>query len=187
MPGQPGPRVGAAAFDALYRQLRPRLLGKAALVCGGMRALAHDAVQEAFYECWRRMNDPHAKPVEAWGPWLTTTVVRKAVDLCRPHARSAPLDDVDQPARTPGMAALMDVKEGYLMVCRGIARLPERQREAVALRHIAGLPAREVAELMGVKESTVRVLLSQARRTLAPLSAELRRMGLLDGEEGEEQ
>lgn len=186
MPGQPGQPVGAA-FDALYRDLRPRLLGKAALVCGGMPALAHDAVQEAFYQCWRRMNDPDAEPVRRWDAWLATTVVREAIGLSRRHSGSLPLDDVDRPARAPEPAALMDVKEGYLTVCRAIARLPLRQREAVALRHLAGLTTAEIARTMGIEKSTVRALLSQARRTLAPLWQELRRLGLLDGERGDEE
>lgn len=40
-----------------------------------------------------------------------------------------------------------------------IARLPNRQRAAVVLHHMAGLPVAQTAEAMGVSENTVKTLL----------------------------
>jgi RNA polymerase sigma-70 factor (ECF subfamily) len=47
-----------------------------------------------------------------------------------------------------------------------LRELPHRQRTAVLLHYVADMPVREVAEVMGVAEGTVKALLSQARKKL---------------------
>ena len=47
-----------------------------------------------------------------------------------------------------------------------IARLPERPRIALTLRHLEGCEYAEIAELMEIAPSTVRVLVHEAREQL---------------------
>lgn len=47
-----------------------------------------------------------------------------------------------------------------------LRELPHRQRAAVLLHYVADMSVREVAEVMGVAEGTVKALLAQARRKL---------------------
>lgn len=56
-----------------------------------------------------------------------------------------------------------DAWEARELVRRAMARLPERQREALHLKDIEGFPTREVAGILGCDEAQVRVLLSRAR------------------------
>jgi RNA polymerase sigma-70 factor (ECF subfamily) len=49
----------------------------------------------------------------------------------------------------------------------GLQMLPERERTAVVLREIEGLSTRQVAEILGVEEVTVRSQISAARVKLA--------------------
>ena len=53
-----------------------------------------------------------------------------------------------------------------------LRRLPEAQREAVALHHLADLPVAEIAELLGVPEGTVKSRLMRGREALAALLSE---------------
>lgn len=53
--------------------------------------------------------------------------------------------------------------EAREMVRRAMARLSERQREALHLKDIEGFPTWEVAGILGCDEAQVRVLLSRAR------------------------
>ena len=50
---------------------------------------------------------------------------------------------------------------------RALALLPERQREAVILRHIEGLSNPEIAEIMGIGVEAVESLTSRGKRGLA--------------------
>jgi RNA polymerase sigma factor (sigma-70 family) len=50
---------------------------------------------------------------------------------------------------------------------RAVARLPRRQREAVALRYLADLTEAEIATVMRISEGAVSATLTRARRELA--------------------
>ncbi|MEV2236019.1 sigma-70 family RNA polymerase sigma factor [Streptomyces phaeochromogenes] len=171
------------AFDSLYRTWYRTLVAKAFLVTGGRLNAAEDAVQEAFIQCWRRMADPGKPPVQFWGRWLSTTVVREAL---RRRTPDLPFDlgRHDSAVVAPDMAVEVQLKDIYRRVCAEMARLQERPRQAMALRCIAGLSSAEVAEEMGITQSTVRVHLAEARRALEPLRDELRQLGIVDDEEG---
>ena len=54
-------------------------------------------------------------------------------------------------------------------IARALLSLPERQRQAVILFHIADQPISAVAELMGVSEGSVKTHLSRARKVLRDL------------------
>ena len=60
----------------------------------------------------------------------------------------------------------MDRREARDLVQRAMGILPERQREALHLKDIAGYPTAEIAEILACDEAQVRTLLSRARRTL---------------------
>ena len=53
-----------------------------------------------------------------------------------------------------------------------LRRLPEAQREVVALHYLADLPVVEIADLLGVAEGTVKSRLMRGREALAALLSE---------------
>ncbi|WP_430379401.1 RNA polymerase sigma factor [Streptomyces sp. B1-3] len=173
------------AFDSLYRARYRALVAKAYLVVGGRRDVAEDVAQQAFEQCWRRMNDPAGPPVEHWDRWLATVTVRIALKQPRK------LEVVFDPGQHDTAANLLDLevevqlKEVYRRVCEEMARLRQRPRRAMALSSIAGLSTAEVAQEMGLTQSTVRVYLAEARRALEPLRVELRQLGIVTEGEGE--
>ncbi len=126
-----------------------------AFVLTGDSAVADEIVQESFIKVhanWTRIDNPVG--------YLRTTVVNG----CRSHHRhrlveerhavSSPISTVQSPDE------IGDV----------LAKLPERQRIALALRYFLDLPDREIAQALGARPSTVRSLI---RRGLAALREEL--------------
>ena len=67
----------------------------------------------------------------------------------------------------------LDAPQGLveLVVTDALAHVPEREREAFALHDLAGHSAAEVAEVMEIGASSVRSLLTLARRRLRDLLA----------------
>lgn len=57
--------------------------------------------------------------------------------------------------------------EAHPELWAAVAGLPDRQREAIALRYVSGLTEAEVAAAMGVREGSASATLSKARRRLA--------------------
>ena len=55
---------------------------------------------------------------------------------------------------------------GELALRGALAQLPERQRQAVILRHLEGLSNPQIAEVMEIGVEAVESLLARARRTL---------------------
>jgi RNA polymerase sigma factor (sigma-70 family) len=86
--------------------------------------------------------------------WLFSIAARKAIDSHRAASRApVPLADPEKVSsdRAPDPAEAVD---GELW--RDVARLPDKQRQAVALRFIADLSHREIGEAMGTSEAAAR-------------------------------
>jgi RNA polymerase sigma-70 factor (ECF subfamily) len=123
-------------------------------LCGD-RTLAEDATQEAFSRClerWKRLRD------QRWvAGWVTTT----ALNVARRATRKRPL-----PARS--QAGHGDLDEA-IDLWNAIRKLPARQQEAVVLHYAMDLPLKDVGEVMGCEEGTVKSHLSRARESLRRL------------------
>lgn len=121
----------------------------------GDHDLAVDVADEALvraYERWARVSSM-ASP-EGWTYRVAFNVARRRL---RRNAVEQRLLRSERPVEEPGPA-----REMWLLV----AELPPRQRQAVALRHVAGLTESAVAEVMGVTRGTVSATLRSAYRTL---------------------
>lgn len=133
------------------------------------RGDAEDAVQEALLSAvadWRG----GARPVQP-AAWLKAIVVRQAIQTNRRRGRRARLihsatreGAVRNGADERGDS--LEAQERAIALRERINDLPERQRIAITLRHLDGMPYEEVAAVMDVAESTVRVLIRNAREAL---------------------
>lgn len=149
----------ARLFDALHDRLF-----RLARRLSGDREEARDLVQETFLRAARR---PAAVPDgegsgEAW-------LVRILVNLCRDrHRRTGVRARVHESLRRGEETRHPeDAAVARATVQAALARLAPRRRAAIVLHEIEGLPAREVARLLGIAEVTVRWHLLAARRELA--------------------
>ncbi len=77
--------------------------------------------------------------------WLVTIAHRKAIDVIRAAARR-PVAVADVPERPTALGRPGD-RDGELWTA--LAKLPDRQRMAVAYHYLAGLPYREIAQITG--------------------------------------
>ncbi len=120
---------------------------------------ARDAVQEAFSRAWPRWNNlAHYDHPAAWIRTVAMNVARsrwRRLRAARAHARFRRDDTTDGP--TPDRVAL----------ARALATLPEKQRRAIILFHIADLSITEIAEQQGVAPGTIKSWLHRGRAALA--------------------
>lgn len=138
-------RFGRVAYGLALRILRDR-------------ALAEDAVQEAFLTVWRQagtFSPERAKP----STWILTLVHRRAVDLVRREERRradpVEIDALPQPAgeATDEEAALRAQRR---IVQEALRRLPDEQREALELAYYGGFTQSELAERLGQPLGTIK-------------------------------
>jgi RNA polymerase sigma-70 factor (ECF subfamily) len=156
----------AEAFESIVRRHEDRVYGLARRLLG-RREDAEDAAQEAFFRLYRALCrlDP-GRPVLPYLYRLTVNVCR---DLGRRRRLRAtvPLDDVP-PGREPVDAgadteAAARLAEQRRIAAAALRTLPEKQRAALVLRDVQGLTTREVAEVLGTSEVTVRTQICRAR------------------------
>lgn len=157
----------AAAAGALTLRLSPKALSFARRMLGDL-AEAEDVVQEAMLRLWRIA--PDWRPGEAKpATWLFRVINNLCIDRIRKRQKvSVGLEAVAEPADpTPSAEARMIQSDRMAALDAGLASLPERQRQAVVLRHIEGLPNPEIAQIMDVSVEAVESLTARGKRALA--------------------
>jgi RNA polymerase sigma-70 factor (ECF subfamily) len=152
------------ATRALALRLTPLALRVAQRMLGD-RAEAEDIAQEAMLRLWRAAPgwQPGAAKVTTW---LYRVVVNLATDRLR-RRRPVPLDDAPEPedGRPGALAGLIEADRAAALQA-ALMVLPERQREAVVLRHLEGLANPEIAAVMGVGVEAVESLVARGKRGL---------------------
>jgi RNA polymerase sigma-70 factor (ECF subfamily) len=155
--------VGEDAVATLYRRYFPLLLRKCRRMLGETAA-AQDTAQETFTRLWQQRDS--VKDPEAVVAWLYTTSTRLAVDRMRsPRTAVAEAPDLPDPRAAPDRLA-----EARAVLARVRTTLQRDQLELLVLSRIDGLSQREIADLQGSSERTV-------RRRLAELDLDLQRLG----------
>jgi RNA polymerase sigma-70 factor (ECF subfamily) len=155
------------AFGRLWRDLQPRLL-RYFLVA--VPAAAEDLASETWMGVVGGLarfqgNEP------AFRAWVFTIARHEVLDWRRRAARRVtgdlPVAGLAEPAAADDPAA--DALEGFATraALAQVALLPADQAEAILLRVVAGLDVRRVADLMGKRPGTVRVLTHRGLRRLA--------------------
>ncbi|HEY1368326.1 MAG TPA: sigma-70 family RNA polymerase sigma factor [Gaiellaceae bacterium] len=134
--------------------------------------LAEDAVQEAFLAAWRTA--PRFVPERASArTWLLTLVHRRAVDLVRrqERRRAEPLDQAPEPGgEHADDAAFLRLERERVQ--QALARLPDREREALELAYYGGFTQAELAERLGQPLGTIKSRMFTGLARLRELLAE---------------
>ena len=129
--------------------------------------LGLDAAQETFLRLWSLVNAGDLP--EHAGAWLRKVAVRVSLDADRRRRASTSLAEraADQPRRNESPTASAESRELRERLESALPRLSDGQRKVFLLRHDAGLPLREVADLLGVSLPTVKTQFARACLKLA--------------------
>ncbi len=162
---------GAAARE-LTGRLLPRVWNQARRMLGDQTE-AEDVAQEAMMRLWRMAPD-----WEQGRAQVSTWIFRVTANLCTDRLRKrrvSALDEVDEPRDpAPGAEARLQMQARSDALQAALDSLPERQRQAVVLRHIEGLANPEIAEIMEISTEAVESLTARGKRTLAAALADRR-------------
>ncbi len=136
---------------------------------------ADDVAQQAWTQALAAY--PRLRHARNLRSWLLTVTHRCAMDHHRSARRTTPHEDPTSLHAAP-VAPAPELPDGELW--SRVARLPERQRDAVVLRYVGDLDHRSVAAALGTTPGMSRRLVSDA---LATLRADLPDLPDLDREE----
>jgi len=156
-----------AAFAALWRDVNPALLRY-------LRVVAPSWAEDVASEVWLEVSvglRRFAGPESGFRAWVFTAARQRAVDAARYAARRpaqpVPVELLIDRAGPDDPAAAAVEASSTRAALALVAELPPDQAEVVALRVIAGLDVARVAEIVGKRPGTVRVLAHRGLQRLA--------------------
>lgn len=157
---------GAAAAE-LTQRLAPRVLGVALRVLGNM-AEAEDVTQDAMIRLWKIA--PEWRQGEAQvSTWLYRVTMNLCIDVKRrKRGGHVDLDAIPEPPDpAAGAAEGLQERARRDALQEALDTLPERQRQAVILRHLEELTNPEIAGIMDLSVEAVESLTARGKRALA--------------------
>ena len=151
---------------ALYEAHALGLLRLAVIMLGDRQA-AEDVVQDAFFGLYRRWSA--LRSTDRAQAYVRSAVFNGCRTALRRRARDRQFVLAEPEAESAEASVLLS--EEHQAVLAAMRRLPDRQREAVALRYCLDMRPDEVAKAMGVSLGTVK---SATSRGIAALGRMLK-------------
>ncbi len=132
----------------------------------GNVADAQDLTQEVFIKALQRREQ--IKDIEKATHWLSRIATNTAIDYMRRHGRISfcEIDGLPAPLASPTADSpeqLVLRAERQAILENGLQTLTARERAALVLRDVDGLPAEEVARHLNCSKATVRSHIANAR------------------------
>jgi RNA polymerase sigma factor (sigma-70 family) len=155
------------AFEALYRR-HVEAAWRMALAITPNPDDAADAVSDAFIRVFQALPD-RLQAADYFLPYLLAAVRNAAIDVLRRGGRQRatdPREQFDWSILGSEPAEMMVAGADAALVARAFRSLPERWRSVLWLTEVEGIPAREVAGLLGVSANGVAQLAVRARAGL---------------------
>ena len=166
------------AFSQLYLRYQSKLVRYCARVLKEDVAQAADIVDEAMFDVWRSAGNfaGRSKP----STWIYSIARNKLISWLRKTSEvtledESILDALIDPAATPAEELAMDDMQQQLL--RLMDQLTDEHREVLKLTYFEDKSVKEVAELLGISENTVKTRMFYARKRLAQL---LDKAGIVD-------
>lgn len=152
------------AFRRCY-ELTADMLASIALGMLRDRHDAEDVVQEAFLALARRAADLRGEG-RSLRAWLVRAVRNASIDRLRARGRRREHPVAELPERHDPDGPSLAVDQLDPELARALARLTDKQRAALLLRHVGGLSGHEIADVLDSDRDAVYALVRRAEQAL---------------------
>lgn len=158
-------------FEPLYRKYVAQVYSFALYETRDRHA-AEDVTEQVFLQALRglpRFSERGVDDGSTFRAWLFR-ICRNTIANERRYGRRhpvAPLDQAAEVAAPDDPEAAVVTRDEMARAWRVVDALPEERRQALVLRFVDEMSAREIGEVMGRSEGAVRVLIHRALRAVA--------------------
>jgi RNA polymerase sigma-70 factor (ECF subfamily) len=132
-------------------------------------AEAEDVAQDAMLRLWKHALGWDSNGSATVRTWLYRVTANLCIDRLRKTRPDALPDGFEVVDPADGMDKRLQTQERRTALQDALMHLPERQRQAVVLRHIDGLGNSEIARIMDIGPRAVESLTARGKRALTTL------------------
>jgi RNA polymerase sigma factor (sigma-70 family) len=150
------------AFAAIFRRYHQSLYRFCLAIVGNPED-AQDALQNTMMKVLRAL--PGEERQIDLKPWLYRIAHNESIDLLRRRRETRPLD-IEHAAPGYGLAEEAATRERLRRLLADMRELPERQREVLVMRELAGLDFDEIGSALDTSGAVARQTLYEARLSL---------------------
>ena len=126
-------------------------------------AEAEDVLQESFISAFRSLD--HYRGDATFGSWLKRIVVNKAINVLKSR-KTEPLPDDGNFDVQEEIGTQQEFKFSIVEVKAAMERLPDGYRSVLSLYLLEGYDHSEIAEILGISESTSKSQFNRSKKKL---------------------
>jgi RNA polymerase sigma-70 factor (ECF subfamily) len=163
-------RVGdSTAFEQVIEHCQRKVISTAWRMLGNQED-ARDAAQEVFLRAYKYLGSFNAE--QDFSGWLYRITVNVCNDIARKRGRfdqfksfesERDLGNLETLASGENIEAAAIQSEQQEIIAQALSTLSKKERAAIVLRDLEGLPTEEVARILGSSQTTVRSQIASAR------------------------
>jgi RNA polymerase sigma-70 factor (ECF subfamily) len=138
---------------------------------------AEDVTQEILVKLWTKNESLSSyKNVEAFAMTMTRNYCLDQLKAKR--SANVKIDATDFKDSSPSIDKKLEDHDSLNWVEKSINQLPEQQRTIIQLRDVEQYEFEEIAKMLQISESTIRVALSRARKTVREKMTKINNYGI---------
>jgi RNA polymerase sigma-70 factor (ECF subfamily) len=162
-----------SAFAVLVGRYHRPIYNAAFRVLGNAED-ASDITQVVFMKVTERLDDFDSR--YKFFSWIYRIALNESLNLARKHGREEPLDEEAELAAARSAEPDWNADQGELAerIQRALGGMSVDDRAVITLRHFSDCSYREMSNILGIAEKTVKSRLFAARRRLRELLADMR-------------
>jgi len=157
------------AFELLVEKYSDKAIRTAYLITG-RQDMAEDIAQEAFIQCYYSIKQ--LKNVEYFKTWFYKILMRTSWKMVARAKSQLQVESIDRAGndQLPDSFNLLEnieIQQAHEAVRLGVDRLSKPLNEVIVLYYYNGFTVKEIAQVLGCREGTVKSRLFNARKLLA--------------------
>ncbi|MBS4538511.1 RNA polymerase sigma factor [Clostridium sp. D2Q-11] len=153
------------SFEELYKDYSKNALGTAYLIAGH-KGIAEDIVQEAFFQCYRKIKN--LRDTNAFDVWFYKLLVRIAWKMSSKYKHTVPIEEISYKNTwwKESLDAELESRETRIVIHEAIEKLSPPLKSVIILYYFNDMTIKQISRILSCVQGTVKSRLHNAKKIL---------------------